>query len=71
MALLHTLGVIETHQQNYQSAITAYRQAWEMLKQQKNSFGQAEITIDNLALTYAKQGELNKLQPFIQELGSL
>lgn len=71
VALLHTLGVIETHQQNYQSAITAYRQAWEMLKQQKNSFGQAEITIDNLALTYAKQGELSKLQPFIQELETL
>lgn len=71
VALLHTLGVIETHQQNYQSAITAYRQAWEMLKQQKNIFGQAEITIDNLALTYAKQGELNKLQPFIQELQAL
>ena len=71
VALLHTLGVIETHQQNYQSAITAYRQAWEKLKQQKNSFGQAEITIDNLALTYAKQGELNKLQPFIQELQAL
>ena len=71
VALLHTLGVIETHQQNYQSAIIAYRQAWEMLKQQKNIFGQAEITIDNLALTYAKQGELNKLQPFIQELQAL
>lgn len=71
VALLHTLGVIETHQQNYQSAITAYRQAWEMLKQQKNSFGQAERTVDNLALTYAKQGELNKLQPFIQQLQAL
>lgn len=71
VALLHTLGVIETHQQHYQSAITAYRQAWEMLKQQKNIFGQAEITIDNLALTYAKQGEPNKLQPFIQELQAL
>lgn len=71
VALLHTLGVIETHQQNYQSAITAYRQAWEILKQQKNSFGQAEITIDNLVLTYAKQNEPNKLQPFVQELAAL
>ena len=71
VTLLHTLGVIETHQQNYQSAITAYRQAWEMLKQQKNSFGQAEITIDNLGLTYAKQNETNKLQPFVQQLDAL
>lgn len=71
VALLHTLGVIETHLQNYESAISAYRQAWEKLKQQKNSFGQAEITIDNLALTYAKQGEPSKLQPFIQELEAL
>lgn len=71
VALLHTLGVIDTHLQNYESAITAYRQAWEILKQQKNSFGQAEITIDNLVLTYAKQNEPNKLQPFVQELAAL
>ncbi|GLR64661.1 hypothetical protein [Marinospirillum insulare] len=71
VALLHTLGVIDTHLQNYESVIAAYRQAWEILKQQKNSFGQAEITIDNLALTYAKQGELNKLQPFVQQLDAL
>lgn len=71
VALLHTLGVIDTHLQNYESVITAYRQAWEILKQQKNSFGQAEITIDNLALTYAKQHEPNKLQPFVQQLAAL
>lgn len=71
VALLHTLGVIDTHLQNYESTMSAYRQAWEILKQQKNSFGQAEITIDNLALTYAKQGEPNKLQPFVQQLDAL
>lgn len=71
VALLHTLGVIDTHLQNYESTKSAYRQAWEILKQQNNSFSQAEITIDNLALTYAKQNETNKLQPFVQQLAAL
>ena len=71
VALLHTLGLIETHLQNYESALTAYRQAWEILKPQENSFSQAEKTIENLVITYAKQGEPNKLQPFVQQLATL
>lgn len=71
VALLHTLGVIETHQQNYQSAITAYRQAWDIQKNLKNSFAQAERTIDNLVQTYAKQGETAKALPHLRQLEAL
>lgn len=71
VSLQHTLGVAETHLKNYVGALTAYRQAWEIQKTFKSSFGQAEITIENLVLTYAKQGQTEQIQPLLNELDAL
>ena len=71
VAILHTLAVVETHLQNYQGALTAYRQAWKIEKTLTNSFAQAEITIDNLVITYAKQDEASKIHPLIEKLEQL
>lgn len=69
--LLHTLAVAETYQQNYQSAMSAYRKAWAIQRDLKNNFSQAEITIDNLIQTYAKQDEVANIQLFFQQLERL
>lgn len=68
VSLLHTLGVAESHLKNYVGVIAAYRKAWGYQKNLKSSFGQAEITIDNLVLTYAKQGQTEHIQPLLYEL---
>lgn len=71
VSLLHTLAVAETHQQNYQNAAACYRKAWSIQKNLKNSFAQAEITVGNLVLNYAKQGEVTKIQGLLDELEGL
>lgn len=71
VCLLHTLAVVETHQKNYIAAVNAYRQAWDIQKNLKNSFAQAERTIDNLAQTYAKQDLISEIKPYIDELEAL
>ena len=71
VCLLHTLAVVETHQKNYIAAVNAYRQAWDIQKKLKNSFAQAERTIDNLAQTYAKQDLISEIKPYIDELEAL
>lgn len=71
VSLLHTLGVAESHLKNYVGVIAAYRKAWGYQKNLKSSFGQAEITIDNLVLTYAKQGQTEHIQPLLYELEAL
>lgn len=68
VSLLHTLGVAESHLKNYVGVIAAYRKAWGYQKNLKSSFGQAEITIDNLVLTYAKQGQTEHIQTLLYEL---
>lgn len=69
--LLHNLAVAETHQRNYQGAMSAYRKAWNIQKKFENNFAQAEITIDNLVQTYAKQDEVVEIQVFVQQLETL
>lgn len=71
VSLLHTLGVAESHLKNYVGVIAAYRKAWGYQKNLKSSFGQAEITIDNLVLIYAKQGQTEHIQPLLYELEAL
>jgi len=68
IALLHSLGVVETHLKNFDSAVTLYRQAWNEIKNSKNIFGQAERTIGNLSMTYFKQGKVLDGDSFIKEL---
>lgn len=71
VAILHTLAVVDTHLGNYETLTTNYRQAWDLQKNQKNNFAQAERTVDNLMLSYAKQGELAKIKPIFEQLQSL
>lgn len=71
VAILHTLAVVDTHLGNYEALTTNYRQAWDLQKNQKNNFAQAERTVDNLILNYAKQGELAKIKPIFEQLQSL
>lgn len=71
IALLHSLGVVETHLKNYDTAITLYRQAWNEIKKSKNILGQAERTIENLAFTYTKLGKKLEAHSFIDELEKL
>jgi len=71
VAILHTLAVAETHLGNYEGVLTNYRQAWDLQKKQKNNFAQAERTAENLMLSYAKQGELTKIQPILKQLEAL
>ncbi|MFD1006771.1 hypothetical protein [Oceanisphaera ostreae] len=71
VAILHTLAVVDTHLGNYEALTTNYRQAWDLQKNQKNNFAQAERTVDNLILSYAKQGELAKINPVFEQLQSL
>ncbi len=69
--LLHTLGVAETNLGNLDLAITSYRQAWNEIKKNKNIFAQAEITIDNLAITYLKLGKREEINSFLNKLENL
>lgn len=71
IALLHSLGVVETHLKNYDTAITLYRQAWNEIKKSKNILGQAERTIENLTFTYTKLGKKLEAHSFIDELEKL
>lgn len=71
VAILHTLAVVDTHLGNYEALTTNYRQAWDLAKKSKNNFAQAERTVDNLILNYAKQGELAKIKPIFEQLQSL
>lgn len=71
VAILHTLAVVDSHLGNYEALTTNYRQAWDLQKAQKNNFAQAECTVDNLMLSYAKQGELAKIKPIFEQLQSL
>ncbi|OCL85621.1 hypothetical protein AAX30_01819 [Arcobacter porcinus] len=71
IALLHSLGVVETHLKNFDAAITLYRQAWNEIKKSKNILGQAERTIENLAFTYTKLGKKLEAHSFIDELEKL
>ena len=71
VAILHTLAVVDTHLGNYEALTSNYRQAWDLQKNQKNNFAQAERTVDNLLLSYARQGELAKINPIFEQLQSL
>lgn len=68
---LHNLAIVDTHQENYESALSHYRNSWTLQKESKSNFAQAEMTVDNLVLTYAKLNQLDKIEPLLKELKPL
>ncbi len=69
--IFHTIGIAETQLQNFDAAITIYRQIWNEIKKIKNFFGQAEITIDNLIFTYLKLNKQKEAKDFLNELNTI
>jgi hypothetical protein len=69
--ILHTIGIAETQLQNFDAAITIYRQTWNEIKKIKNFFGKAEITIDNLIFTYLKLNKQKEAKDFLNELNTM
>lgn len=69
--LLHQLALCETHQNNYESAASYYRQSFELQKKKIKGFAQAERTVDNLILNYARQGKLTEIEPYLLQLEQL